>query len=764
MTARIVLSAIAYVLAWPSVAAASGYEGYLISFLVSTAISVAISALTAPNVKGPRQQDQAMQGSDYGRPINRMWGTVRVNGTVRWEGPLVESKRKRSASGGSSTTFSYTKSCAILIGQKVAGAELLQIRANKKIIYDEGATTFATAVRFYDGTQTEPDPTIQAIEGADDVQAFVESMYVVIDTLEMAGLGPPLPQFEFTIRAHAEISVAQVVTEIVELAGMSIDVSLLEGNAGLLDGYVVGSEVSAGDALVPLCAAYYFDIAERHGELVAVPRGMDPVATIPLEDLGAVEAGSVPVLPEWTRMEEAKMPREVAVTSQALFRDLQPDTQRAIRNLGNASENVALDLPVVLDSGQRKRIAHRLLWDIVAGRRKVKTTWSDRWLDVQPGDVVRFPTPALTMLPLRLERDRRGANGVHEVELGYFDKAAYDCNVIDPAEAPVDGGGTRDPAAATLMVLLDIPILRDSHDGPIFYWAGAGEGTPWSGFRAQRSTDSGTNWEAMGDTTGPSVIGNVATAVADGPTTIWDEANSIDVVLLGDSDELESLSEDAVLNGGNVAWIGPASGYGGEIVQFQEAELIAANTYRLTRLLRGRRGTEWTVAEHGADEIFVLLSDSANLKRQDFGAADLDLARLYKPVSVGASIDDTDAQAFTNTGESVRPLSPAHLVGRRRAGGSIDISWMRRSRLMSGPIGTPLPLGEDGEEYQLLIYSDEARTELLREVKKENIADYRYTAAEQTADGLTPGDPVWITVAQHSAVRGFGRIAVSSVG
>src|SRR3546814_5498800 len=67
---------------------------------------------------------------------------------------------------------------------------------------------------------------------------------------------------------------------------------------------------------------------------------------------------------------------------------------------------------------------------------------------------------------------------------------------------------------------------------------------------------------------------------------------------------LESVSEAMLLAGANRAMIG------NELVQFGGAEQLGPALWRLTRLLRGRAGTE-VAAAHGTGTPFVLLDDPA---------------------------------------------------------------------------------------------------------------------------------------------------------
>src|SRR5690606_3296569 len=100
-------------------------------------------------------------------------------------------------------------------------------------------------------------------------------------------------------------------------------------------------------------------------------------------------------------------------------------------------------------------------------------------------------------------------------------------------------------------------------------------------------------------------MGSVINTVGVGPENMFDMANTIDVVLVQGT--LASVTELAVLNGANVAVVGD------EIIQFQTATLTGTGRYTLSKLLRGRLGTEHEMSNHAAGDRFVLL-DTAVVK------------------------------------------------------------------------------------------------------------------------------------------------------
>ncbi len=243
-----------------------------------------------------------------------------------------------------------------------------------------------------------------------------------------------------------------------------------------------------------------------------------------------------------------------------------------------------------------------------------------------------------------------------------------------------------------------------------------------------------------------------------GPTDFWDTGNTLTVQLDYAGATLESMSEDLILAGYNAAWLGPATGQGGEIIQFKTATLIGPAQYTLSGLLRGRLGTEANTT-HGTNEVFVLLR-TATLGRSEFGPVDWGASRYFKPVSFFTAEVDTAAQTFTNNGVGKKPYSPVHVAGERDGSNNLSLSWVRRTRLQVPGLGLgPVPLGETSEAYQIDIYSGAA---VVRTISA-TTPTASYTAAEQTTDGLTPGNPVTLRVYQLSDVRGRGFPAIATV-
>ena len=156
---------------------------------------------------------------------------------------------------------------------------------------------------------------------------------------------------------------------------------------------------------------------------------------------------------------------------------------------------------------------------------------------------------------------------------------------------------------------------------------------------------------------------------APGPTSRFDLANQLMVDLR--TGTLESVT-DLALFGGSNALAGETAPGVWEIVQGSNVDLVGPGRYRLTRLLRGQRGTEHAMAANVSPAAGVVVLDAA-LTRLPVAQADVGLPWNW---CVGP--------AFTPAGVGLRPFSIGHVEQpylRGRTPGDLTI----RQRGATGP-------------------------------------------------------------------------------
>ena len=160
---------------------------------------------------------------------------------------------------------------------------------------------------------------------------------------------------------------------------------------------------------------------------------------------------------------------------------------------------------------------------------------------------------------------------------------------------------------------------------------------------------------------------------------------------------LESVTDLTLFGGANALAVESAPRVW-EIVQAGAAELLAPGRYRLTRLLRGQRGTEGAMANPAPAGARVVVLDDSRVALP-IAEADLGLPWNWRigPASRPVGDETYVATSFTPEGAGLRPFSLAHVEQpwrKPRTPGDLTIRWVRRSRSLSadnwGAVEAPL--------------------------------------------------------------------------
>ena len=134
-----------------------------------------------------------------GAPINQVYGRMRVGGQVIWASDFQESTTvtgggKGAPSTPQTTTYSYSVSLAIAVCE----GEIVSI--GRVWADGEEVARDDLNMRVYTGSDDQlPDPTMEAIEGADMVPAYRGTAYVVMEDLALEPFGNRVPQFSFEV-------------------------------------------------------------------------------------------------------------------------------------------------------------------------------------------------------------------------------------------------------------------------------------------------------------------------------------------------------------------------------------------------------------------------------------------------------------------------------------------------------------------------------------------------------------------------------------
>ncbi len=634
--------------------------------------------LFAPSGReGPRLTDLAVQTSRYGSAIPKLYGAVRVSGTVIWSTDLIETRSSRSTGKGRprTTSYSYAASFAVALSAR-AILRIGRIWADGNLLRG-AAGDFKTpcTFRLLLGSEDQAlDPLIAAAEGLATTPAYRGRAVAIFEDLQLADFGNRIPSLSFEVFADdAPTSIAAVLTELSQGAITGTGEALIDGIA--IQGDSVRSVVATLAAAAPIA------LRDDGAVLGIVDDG--PVRAIAADDLGA-SAGAAGVRIDDRRAAVATIPEALAIAYYDTERDFQAGVQRARRDGGSRRE-VRIDLAASLTASTAKAIAERRLTGLWRARRTVKLSLPWSAIDLRPGDAVTFPGDATIWHVAETTLERMA---VHAVLVPAMARAM-------PSRAAESGRNTAQAdlvQGPTILAVIDLPPLSDSAEtAPKIVVAATGATRGWRAAPLLASNDSGASFTAIGITALPATIGTTTTRLADGTSYIADRINTVDVLLANDALVLIDADDAALIAGGNLAMIGR------ECLQFSRATPLGGNRWRLSGLWRGRRGTDFAMANHAIGETFVLIEADALAPIPDAFA--VDGARI---LAVATADGAGSGAVISQGGAAITPLSPVHPAADDKANGDIEISWVRRSREgWRWADAVDAPIGEAGELYRI---------------------------------------------------------------
>lgn len=539
---------------------------------------------------------------------------------------------------------------------------------------------------------------------------------------------------------------AAIVRDICLRAGLSdaqIDVTRLNE---IVEGYIISGRTSARAALEELMQAFFFDAVESENTLRFVPRGNVSVADIPTDTL--LLDGKDTAL-HTLRLHALELPQLAEVNFIDRTRGYQISTSRATRHTTESRQKVAFNMPMVLSHAQATAMAEKHLYRAWLERTAYRFSLDAAHYALHPTDVITIEEENATHT-LRLTHITQDA-GRLVVEAIAEDITLYDTSRLAEETPPIPIAAPRS-IPATEYVLLDIPAFpSDTPNAVTLRIAAIGLAAGWQG-AALYAADLGNDYVRISDIGQSAVMGKVQTipnAFMGG--NVLDETSILDVLLLGGG-ELQTISEQALLNGGNACVVGD------EVLQFMNASLLATGKYRLSRLLRGRLGTEHATHAHSIGERFVLLDNA--IADTTMSPASLGLSRNYKAVSIGTTLGSAATTSFTFTGQCLKPYAPVHLSAEGTLGSDVTVTWVRRDRLYGAwRDGVDVGMAEAQEcyEIEIVIDGDVVRTERV------TFPNFTYTLAMQTLDGASTATSIIARIMQLSSIVGRGHAATYAI-
>jgi|GEM_PF-4610263 len=396
---------------------------------------------------------------------------------------------------------------------------------------------------------------------------------------------------------------------------------------------------------------------------------------------------------------EEEFQSEVSASFYDVDHNYEQNTAIAPRLSARHSNPQGYDLPEAARLGDTVAWAKMMLDEDWAADRTIETKLLPAHSQMVPGNVMRVPhrttNGSLIAHDYLITEEGIEPTGLLTFRGVPWRSGQYELTgFLSESEWPP---ATPTPVGKFYFQIFDCAPLHDEHTGrPGFYvianWSNNVSGVEFgpvtsgtgviAGYHSAEGTSNrlptrGTFGQA--ESTLPDFGGDVVAA--------WDDSEL--VIRLRGTDGVEDETDSAIENGYvNVLRIGD------EIIQFVHATYLGEvedgdggywQRYEISRFKRGRRATEWAMAEHASDEEVTLL-DTALLR--------VDLAAW----AIGQAVDyqflyeeDSEPTTYTCNGVSLKPFSLVQLDG-TRTGNEWTLSSVPRTRFMGWEINPAVPV------------------------------------------------------------------------
>lgn len=373
--------------------------------------------------EGPRLQDLKVQTSSYGAYIPKLFGTMRVAGTVIWATDLVEHRSKQGGGKGrpSTTTYSYTASFAVVLSARPIRS-VGRIWADGNLLRGSaGDWKSETAFRLHLGDEDQDaDPFIASAEGLNGTPAYRGCAYAVFENMALGPFGNRIPSLSFEIEADSgAMSLGPILAELSGGALMATGGTALRGFAA--SGDSVRAVVDTLGQAVPINL-------RAEGDGLRMVEALDEPLVLNSEELAEARRETLAA--------DSEVPGLIALSYYEPARDYQAGVQQARRPAGRRTERI--ELAASLEAGEARALAEAALARRVRerGLQSVQCGWAR--LALSPGAIVRVADQAGLWRVTARSIDRGG------VRLD-LKRVAIESMAVQPFSRPSRGAALRRP-------------------------------------------------------------------------------------------------------------------------------------------------------------------------------------------------------------------------------------------------------------------------------------------------------------------------------
>ena len=553
---------------------------------------------------------------------------------------------------------------------------------------------------------------------------------------------------------------------------LSTDISVEDLTALTLNGYTINEKQSLRACFAELGQVFKYDVIESNGRIKYKTRGETATETISHRYLGDVNDTG------WLQAQDTNdisRIRKINLKYRDIDREYRDNVQSILlpRYGSQSFDNDAaidVDVPVVLESVNAKKLAEILLYAKLTYDTTYTMRLPQRYMNLDPGDVIDLTMEDGETKTVRLRKTTIGADRVVEVEASQEDPDIYNdvVNLFGNVGRYEDSIFPEIPARVDVL-LMDIPFISEAHAAETqntYYMYVTFLNNRASAFV---ETDVGLSLNGVDPYTVKKPTRFPTWGYVTNPPEFrenlfsYDETSQLRVRLMNTGNSaLETVAYADILasKSVNLCYVG------GELLQFTSATDEGNDIWLLTGLLRARLGTEPVAGTGTAGDKFVLIGDADGVL--DTGA--------IRRVEIPSGDTKHAAQFFLRTPNPLQP-NPIYFYNAMNLRAfpvadlnmvynvdDVDITWQRCTRYNGewpDDGDETVPINELDESYVIYLHTDLdlfSSTDPASYLRRVEVTtdSFTYTLAMQTEDGFdNTVDTLFITMYQQGGVENY---------
>lgn len=458
-------------------------------------------------------------------------------------------------------------------------------------------------------------------------------------------------------------SLGNLVIDICARSGLDPDMYDVGSLEGRVKGLLVSNNNNAVSVLATLAQNHLFDMANYSGLVHFIPRGGEPIKDVPLDDL--IGQGNID---KRNREDSIAVPLTMHLEYFDIEGGLNTDLQTSERSIDSrAKEEKVIETTELMTSDEAARsiaITHKLAVEEQRGVFEFSLT--RKHFDLVTADAIVIDGERMRITSVDIE-------GNSQKYKASFDRVSAYSSTVNGVQAVAPSAPPDKTIGISDVQIMDLPILYDTDDNLGFYIVAERTTPAWEGVAVEISIDGGESYIDRIDIRTDGAIGYLTAPLGIHPHWYQDERNTLELELVDKRDEIEQYTHRDIMNRRGLILVG------NELMNYEVSnDVDGLGKWELSRLLRGRKGTDAVSHEIGERVVFLEYGLVQFIETSLF-----DVGRTYTIRITSFGTTDSIVKTFYYAGKSQIERAPVRLTAKKN-GANMLVSWSGVGKLGGG--------------------------------------------------------------------------------